>query len=251
VRLPATDGTELNGLVFHRGDVEGRAGPGPLVVTVYGGPSVQLAQNSWRSTAMLRSQALARLGCTVIVADGRGSARRGLVFEAPIRHLTGHVEVDDQVAAVRWAVAEGLADPRRVAVNGWSYGGYMSLMCLSRAPDTFRAAVAGAPVTHWDAYDTFYTERYMGSPDENPAGYARSSVLAYAGDISGRLLLVHGLIDENVHFRHTARLVNRLIAGRVPHTLLLFPDERHLPRRADDRAYLEETVVSWLLEAVS
>ena len=126
-------------------------------------------------------------------------------------------------------MARGLADPARVAICGWSYGGYMSAMCLAKAPKTFRAAVAGAPVTSWDGYDTHYTERYMGTPQGNPAGYERSAVMAHvaglADDAQARLLLVHGLIDENVHFRHTARLINALIAARKPYELLLFPDE--------------------------
>jgi dipeptidyl-peptidase-4 len=167
---------------------------------------------------------------------------RGLHFEAAIRWDMGNAEVQDQVDGVRWLVEQGLVDRNRVGVYGWSYGGYMALMCLARAPETFHAAVAGAPVTHWDGYDTHYTERYMGLPQENAEGYRASSVLPHAASIQGRLLLVHGLIDENVHFRHTARLVNTLIRARVPYELMLFPDERHMPRRLEDRVYMEERI---------
>lgn len=118
----------------------------------------------------------------------------------------------------------------------------MAAMCLARAPDTFSVAVAGAPVTHWDGYDTHYTERYMGTPESNPDGYVLSSVLHHVENIAGKLLLVHGLIDENVHFRHTARLVNALIAARKPYDLLLFPDERHMPRKLADRVFMEERI---------
>lgn len=255
VTIPASDGTELYGLLFGSSlPTDGQpphGSPPPLVVTVYGGPKLQYVQNAWRATVMLRSQALARLGCNVLVTDGRGSARRGLRFEAHLARRIGHIEVDDQVAGVRWAIEKGLADPGRVAINGWSYGGYMSLRCLARAPEVFRAAVAGAPVTAWDGYDTHYTERYMGSPLDNRDGYESSSMLHSADAIEGKLLLVHGLIDENVHFRHTARLVDRLTAHRVPYELLLFPDERHLPRRPEDRAYMEERVITFLLAALS
>ncbi|HEY5111734.1 MAG TPA: S9 family peptidase [Acidimicrobiales bacterium] len=250
-RIPGADGTELNAMTFRAQGAEVDIGPPPLVVYVYGGPEGQLVQNSWRSTVMLRAQALTRLGCTVLVVDNRGTSRRGLKFEAPIHLLAGHVELDDQVAGVRWAVEQGIADPDRVGIYGWSYGGYMSLMALARAPDVFKAAVAGAPVTHHDGYDTHYTEHYMGTPGANPDGYERSSVLAHTHNIRGKLMLVHGGIDENVHFRHTARLINRLIEHRVPYALLLFPKERHLPRRTEDRAYMEETVVNWLVEALS
>ena len=249
-RIRGADGTELNAMTFRAPDA-GVDGPPPLAVYVYGGPSLQLVQNNWQSTVMLRAQALTRLGCTVLVVDNRGTARRGLVFEAPLHLMAGHVELDDQIAGVRWAVEQGLADPERVGIYGWSYGGYMSLMALARAPDVFKAAVAGAPVTHDDGYDTHYTEHYMSTPADNPDGYERSSVLAHAHNIRGKLMLVHGGIDENVHFRHTARLINRLIGHRIPYTLLLFPKERHLPRSTEDRAYMEEIVVNWLVEALS
>jgi len=254
VSLAGADGTELYGLVFRpepaAGVADGVRLP-PLVVHVYGGPQVQVVQNSWACTVMLRAQALRRLGCACLALDNRGSSRRGLAFEGAVRHDMGHVEVDDQVAGVRWALDHGLGDPARVAVNGWSYGGYMSLLCLARAPQVFTAAVAGAPVTHWDGYDTHYTERYMGTPQENPDGYEQSSVMAHAAGIRGRLLLVHGLLDENVHFRHTARLIDRLVAERVPYSLLVFPDERHMPRRMEDRAFMEEQVVGFLLESLA
>ncbi|HET9091973.1 MAG TPA: prolyl oligopeptidase family serine peptidase, partial [Acidimicrobiales bacterium] len=249
VSFPAPDGTPLLGLLYRA--PRPAATPPPLVVQVYGGPAVQRVVDDWSSTTAMRAQALARLGCNVLAVDNRGSARRGLAFESALwRHL-GEVEVADQVAGVAWAVAEGLADPRRVGVFGWSYGGYMTLQLLARAPGVFRAGVAGAPVTDWDGYDTHYTERYMGTPAENPAGYAESSVFSHVSSKTGRLLLVHGLLDENVHFRHTARLLDRLIAARREYDLLLFPRERHLPRHLEDRAYMEERAISWLVGELS
>jgi len=122
----------------------------------------------------------------------------------------------------------------------------MSAMCLSKRPDVFSAAVAGAMVSSWDGYDTCYTERYMGTPQSNPHGYARSEVMPYVDTIEGSLLLVHGLIDENVHFRHTARLVNALIKARKHYELLLFPDERHVPRGLEDKVFMEERISSFL-----
>ena len=127
----------------------------------------------------------------------------------------------------------------------------MSAMALARAPEVFKAGVAGAPVTHWDGYDTHYTERYMGTPQLNPEGYERSSVMAHVEGITGALLLIHGLIDENVHFRHTARLINALIRARKPYELLLFPDERHMPRGLADRIYLEERIAAFFARELS
>lgn len=220
-------------------------GPHPTIVSVYGGPHAQMVTRGWRMTVAMRAQALRRLGYLVFTMDNRGSARRGLGFEGTIHHRMGELEVEDQVDGVNWLIERGLADPERVGIYGWSYGGYMAAMCLARAPQTFRCAVAGAPVTHWDGYDTHYTERYMGLPAENPQGYQQSSVLAHVKTMVGRLLIVHGLIDENVHFRHTARLINALIAARKSYELLLFPDERHLPRKLDDRVYMEEQIAAF------
>jgi dipeptidyl-peptidase-4 len=121
----------------------------------------------------------------------------------------------------------------------------MSAMLLCKAPDVFHAAVSGAPVTHWDGYDTHYTERYMQTPQTNPDGYDEGSVMKHVAKMKGKLMLVHGLIDENVHFRHTARLINRLIATRKVYDLLLFPEERHSPRRLGDRIYMEERISSF------
>ncbi len=222
-------------------------GPFPTIVYVYGGPHVQVVSNNWVMTVNMRAQYLRSLGYLVFATDNRGSARRGLGFEAPIKHHLGRPEVEDQVDGVRWLVEHGLADPQRVGIYGWSYGGYMAAMSLVRAPETFKVAVAGAPVTAWDGYDTHYTERYMGTPQANPQGYEESSVMHYVVNLRGKLMLVHGLIDENVHFRHTARLINALIQARKPYDLLLFPDERHMPRKPADRIYMEELIRDYFL----
>jgi len=219
----------------------------PTIVYVYGGPHAQMVTNSWSMTASMRVQYLRNLGYVVFVLDNRGSAKRGLAFEGAIKHDMGNLEVQDQVDGVRWLVEQGIADPARVGVYGGSYGGYMSAMCLFRAPESFKLAVVESPVTHWDGYDTFYTERYMGTPQNNPDGYKVSSGMHHVEKMEGKLMLVHGLIDENVHFRHTARLINALIQSRKSYDLLLFPDERHSPRRLEDRIFMEEQICDYFL----
>merc|ERR1711957_613805 len=171
------------------------SGPYPLVVYTYGGPHVQFVQDAWTtSTADMRSQFLRTNGFAVLKLDNRGSSRRGLAFEMPIRKRMGEVEVDDQVAGVKWAITRKIADASRVAVSGWSYGGYMALKCLSDRPDVFQSAVSGAPVTDWMLYDTAYTERYNGLPAENAEGYLKSSALVNIKNIEGSLLLCHGYV---------------------------------------------------------
>ena len=241
VTVAGRDGETLHGAVYHPPPDFG-PGPFPSIVYVYGGPHAQVVANQWSMTCAMRVQYLRSQGCLVFSLDNRGSARRGLAFEGSIKHNMGDIEIRDQVDGVRWLIDQGLADPARVGVYGWSYGGYMALMCLSRESDLFKMGVAGAPVTHWDGYDTHYTERYMGTPQSNPEGYESSSVMSDIDRLEGSLLIVHGLIDENVHFRHTARLINSLIRARKPYELLLFPDERHMPRSLADRVYMEERI---------
>lgn len=245
--IPTTDGaTNLRG-AYYAPDANKYAKPWPTVVSCYGGPQVQFVADKYATmTADLRAQHLRDRGYLVIKVDNRGSKRRGLAFEAAIQNKFGTLEVDDQVAAVEWACLSGMADPARVGIFGWSYGGYLSAMCLAKAPGVFRCAVAGAPVAAWDGYDTHYTERYMGTPDSNAAGYAEGDVCTHVKNVEGALLLVHGLVDENVHFRHTARIAQAMVDAGKAYDLLCFPNERHSPRSEKDRSYQEERVFSFL-----
>lgn len=220
--------------------------PYPTMIEIYGGPHAQRVVDTWGTTVDMRAQALRSRGYLVVRIDNRGSARRGLAFEGAIRHDLGRIELEDQQDGVAALAAEGLVDPHRVGIYGWSYGGYLAAMAVVRFPETFKLAVAGAPVTHWDGYDTHYTERYMGTPASNPTGYLESSVMHHVDKLTGKLLLVHGMIDENVHFRHTARLINALIKARKPYELLLFPDERHMPRRLEDRVHMEQQILDFI-----
>lgn len=244
ITLPAEDGTPLHGAVYRPPSFE----PGlryPLIVSVYGGPHAQRVADEWSLTVDMRAQYLARRGFIVLKLDNRGSANRGLAFEAHLACRMGTVEINDQVAGVRHLVERGEADPDRVGIYGWSYGGYMTCLALMKAPDVFRVGVAGAPVTHWDGYDTAYTERYMETPRSNPEGYRESAVMAHVENLRGKLLLVHGMVDENVHFRHTARLITALSRAQKDYDLLVFPEERHMPRDARGLEYQERRVLGY------
>ncbi len=157
----------------------------------------------------------------------------------------------DHVTAHELLRSDPRLDLERVGVMGRSYGGYMTLMALARAPEVFAAGVAGAPVTHWDGYDTGYTERYMSTPQGNPEGYRVSSVMAHVEGVRAPLLIVHGMIDENVHFRHTARLMVALAAAQKPYELLAYPEERHMPRDAKGLEYQERRVLEFLERALA
>ena len=246
VELPAADGaTRLFGAIYRPPIEPGRRYP--VVVSVYGGPHAQRVIDEWSMTVDMRAQYLAQQGFVVLKLDNRGSASRGLAFEAALDRRMGTVEVEDQAAGVRWLAANrDYADVDRVGIYGWSYGGYMTLMCMLREPDLFKAGVAGAPVTDWDGYDTGYTERYMGTPKSNPDPYREGSVLTHAGNLAGKLLVVHGMIDENVQFRHTGRLVVALTGAQKEYELLLFPEERHMPRDQAGLEYQERRVIKFL-----
>jgi len=247
--FPTSDGTTtLHAALYRPNPKLHGPGPYPLICSVYGGPHVQRVSKSWCQCADMRVQRLCSMGFAVVKCDNRGSSRRGLEFEAAVKKNLGRVEVLDQVTAVRYLVMKRIADPLRVGIYGWSYGGYLAAMCLCRAPDVFSVGIAGAPVTSWDGYDTHYTERYMGLPSENQGGYEESAVFEHVYNMKGKLLIIHGLIDENVHFRHTARLVNRLISAGKDYDLLLFPDERHSPRRLRDRIYMEKRLCDYFVK---
>lgn len=197
----------------------------PVIVEVYGGPHVQRVANDWRS---LNDQFLTHEGYIVFRLDNRGSWNRGKRFEDVIHLLTGGPEVRDQLAGVAWLKDQPFVDAGRIAIQGWSYGGYMTLMTYAQAPEgTFAAAIAGASVTDWSLYDTFYTERYMSTPQLNPDGYHASSVFAHIDGLTGPLMLIHGMADDNVTFDNTTRLMAELQARRQPFELMTYPGQRH------------------------
>ena len=241
------DGVTLYGAYYPPRSRARSGGKVPLVVMVYGGPHVQTVAESWGLTADLSAQLLAGRGFAVWKMDNRGSARRGHAFEAALNRRMGTVEVRDQADGVAFAAASWPEiDTRRVGITGGSYGGYMTLRALTEAPDVFHAGVAVAPVTDWDGYDTCYTERYMGTPANNPDGYRESSVLTHADRLRGDLLVIHGMLDENVHFRHTGAAGNgpdRVVEAVRPapparRASLVAPGGRPPVRRRADRRVL-------------
>jgi dipeptidyl-peptidase-4 len=200
----------------------------PVLVYVYGGPGVQMVQRAWgRSNEQLFRQYLAQHGYIVFTLDNRGSAGRGVKFKTAIYHHMGSVEVQDQVAGVNFLKTLSYVDPKRIGVFGWSYGGYMALMCMMQAPDVFAAGIAGAPVTDWRLYDTHYTEQFMGTPQENTAGYTGSSVMTYANQLRGPLLIMHGMADDNVLFTHSTTLFKKLQDLDKPFDIMTYPGSKH------------------------
>jgi dipeptidyl-peptidase 4 len=206
----------------------------PAIVDVYGGPGVQRVLNSWAGSSF--TQILTRAGYVVFQLDNRGSAFRGSAFQAPIHGQLGETEVADQVQGARWLGSRAFVDPKRMGVWGWSYGGYMTLMLMFKAPELFRAGVAGAPVTDWSLYDTHYTERYLARPQDNAGGYLSSSALPYAKGLKGNLLVMHGMADDNVLFLNSTKLFRTLQDLDKPFEVMVYPGAKHgLTRQHDGR----------------
>jgi dipeptidyl-peptidase 4 len=178
----------------------------------------------------LQAQWMADQGFCVVIADGRGTPGRGHSWERAVRHDLAGVTLDDQIAALD-AVAEQFpddVDTSRVGITGWSYGGYLAALAVLRRPDVFHVAVAGAPVTEWRLYDTAYTERYLGDPNEQPDVYDRNSLLPLAEKLERPLLLIHGLADDNVFAAHTLQLSSALLAAGRSHSVLPLSGVTHM-----------------------
>ena len=179
VTVPGADGTMLHASVIKPRDFD-PARKYPVIVYLYGGPHVQLVRDQWQGANFLWNQMMAQKGFVIFTVDNRGSSGRGHAFESPILRRFGEVELADQLAGVNWLKRQSYVDGERIGIWGWSFGGYMTCLAMLRAGDTFKAGFAGAPVTDWRYYDTIYTERYMGTPQDNPNGYRDSSPVTYA-----------------------------------------------------------------------
>jgi dipeptidyl-peptidase-4 len=225
VQVQAADGTVLYGRLLKPAGVD-PSRKYPVVVKVYGGPNVQSVQNHWIAAPSV-DQVLAHQGFVVWALDNRGSFYRGHKFESAVFRDLGAVELEDQKAGIERLVSLGIADPKRIGIYGWSYGGYMTLYSLLHAPELFAAGVAGAPVTHWRNYDTIYTERYMGLPSENADGYRKSSPLEAAGNLKAKLLIVHNLEDDNVLFQNTLQMADALQRAGKQFGLMVYPAKSH------------------------
>ena len=225
VSFKTSDGVTLYGrLIKPAGFEQGKKYP--VVVTVYGGPGVGLpVHNSWQGVTI--DQVLAHKGYIVWQCENRGGAGRGHAFETAIYHKLGVTELEDQVAGVKYLISMGIADPGRIGIHGWSYGGFMTANALLNAPDVFKAGFSGAPVTNFVNYDTIYTERYMGLPKDNPDGYRETNLALRAKNLKGKLMLVHNFEDDNVLFQNSLQLVSALELAGKQFEYMLYPQKTH------------------------
>lgn len=243
--LQTPDGDTLHGARLLPRKITGKH---PAIVMVYGGPEAQLVFDVWSPRLMW--QHLADRGFVVIQIDNRGSGGQGPAFAQKVHKQLGRLELDDQLAAARYLAKLPFVDPSRIGIYGHSYGGFMAALAMldPRTNSVFKAGVAGSPVTDWRLYDTGYTERYMETPQSNAAGYEASDLAKKASGLQGKLLITHAMMDENVHYAHTAKLVDALIAANKHFDLLVLPGERHGLRAPSARTYMPERIAAFFAD---
>jgi dipeptidyl-peptidase-4 len=220
----------------------------PVFFEHYGGPTAQQVRRAWMNPM---AQYWVAKGWIYFQIDNRGSSNRGRAFEDQLYHAMGTVEVDDQAAAARWLQQQSYVDPAKIAISGWSYGGYMTLKMLEKAPKgLYAAGIVGAPVTKWELYDTHYTERYLGNPAIDPKPYQTSSALVDATKINEPFLLLHGMSDDNVVFQNSSMLIDELQQADRPFDMMLYVGQTHHIAGEGRQAHVQKTMERFLDEKV-
>lgn len=242
-QLKAADGTPLDYKMLTPTNIA----PGarlPAVIIVYGGPHAQRVRKIWVERDLF-AQMLADEGFVVFRLDNRGAANRGAAFENTLYRAMGTTEVEDQAVGAAYLKSLPFVDGERIGVFGWSYGGYMTLRMLTATPDLYAAGVAGAPVTDWALYDTAYTERYMGKPQEEAEAYARGSAFADLDKLKANLLVTHGMADDNVVFENTVKLAHALQAQGAEFEMMTYPGEKHGFRARANKIHRDQLILDF------
>lgn len=219
----------------------------PVMVYVYGGPHAQMIQNEWLDGSNLWMHWMAEKGYLVFTVDNRGSANRGFEFESVIHRQLGTIEMEDQLTGVKYLKSLKFVDTNRLAIHGWSFGGFMTTSMMLRNAGVFKVGVAGGPVTDWKYYEIMYGERYMDMPIENPKGYENASLLNYVKNLKGDLLLIHGTADDVVVMQHNYALIKKFVEAGVQVDFFPYPMHKHNVM-GRDRVHLMEKVLNYILE---
>lgn len=239
--IQANDGTDLYWRMITPEMEPGKRYP--VFFSHYGGPGPQVVSKGWGGAL---EQAIVDKGYIWFELDNRGSANRGVDFEKQIYRAMASVEVDDQRSGAEYLGTLDFVDPAKIAIYGWSYGGYMTLAQLEEDPGLFAAGIAGAPVTKWELYDTHYTERFMGTPQDDADAYEASGVIADSVDITDPLLLIHGMADDNVVFENSSELIATMQEARVPFEMMLYPGYTHRVGGENISPHMWNTIFAFL-----
>lgn len=243
-----SEGVSLNGWMMKPADFDPTRAY-PVFMYTYGGPGSQTVVDRWDASNGVWYQMLTQMGFIVVSVDNRGTGARGEHFRKMTYMELGKYETLDQIEAAKYLGNLPYVDSSRISIFGWSYGGYLSSLCLAKGADYFAAAIAVAPVTNWRFYDTIYTERYMRTPQENPSGYDENSPINHVEKMKGAFLLVHGSADDNVHYQNTMEMAAALIDANIPFELAIYPNHNHSIVGGNARLHLYEHLTRFLRQS--
>jgi dipeptidyl-peptidase 4 len=244
-KFTTSQGTELNYWIIKPYAIND-AKKYPVLLTIYGGPGSNTVTNQWGGATGMWHQMLAEQGYVVVSVDPRGTQFRGKQFKHSTYLQLGKLETEDFIEVAKWLGSLDFVDKSRIGIQGWSYGGYMTSLCMTKGADYFKAGIAVAPVTNWKYYDSIYTERFLRTPKENPTGYEDNSPINFTDKLKGKFLLVHGSADDNVHLQNTMDMTTALVKSNKQYDLFIYPNKNHGISGGNTRLHLFTKMTEFL-----
>ena len=245
-QIPNKNGDQMNAWMIKPKDFSPNK-KYPVLMYQYSGPSSQQVSNAWDGRNTIWFNLLAQKGYIVLCVDGRGTGYRGTKYKKATYKNLGKYEIEDQIAAAQWIGSQSFVDAGRIGIFGWSFGGYMASLAMTKGADVFKVGIAVAPVTTWRYYDTIYTERYLQTPQENPQGYDENSPINFADLMKGKYLLIHGTADDNVHYQNAIEMAEALIQKNKEFEFMTYPDKNHGIYGGNTRLHLYQKMTDFIL----
>lgn len=245
-QIPNKNGDQMNAWMIKPKDFSPNK-KYPVLMYQYSGPGSQQVSNAWDGRNTIWFNLLAQKGYIVLCVDGRGTGYRGTKYKKATYKNLGKYEIEDQITAAQWIGSQSFVDAGRIGIFGWSFGGYMASLAMTKGADVFKVGIAVAPVTTWRYYDTIYTERYLQTPQENPQGYDENSPINFAGLMKGKYLLIHGTADDNVHYQNAVEMAEALIQKNKEFEFMTYPDKNHGIYGGNTRLHLYQKMTNFIL----
>ena len=245
-QIPNKNGDQMNAWMIKPKDFSPNK-KYPVLMYQYSGPGSQQVSNAWDGRNTIWFNLLAQKGYIVLCVDGRGTGYRGTKYKKATYKNLGKYEIEDQITAAQWIGSQSFVDAGRIGIFGWSFGGYMASLAMTKGADVFKVGIAVAPVTTWRYYDTIYTERYLQTPQENPQGYDENSPINFAGLMKGKYLLIHGTADDNVHYQNAVEMAEALIQKNKEFEFMTYPDKNHGIYGGNTRLHLHQKMTDFIL----
>ncbi|MFC2720956.1 MAG: DPP IV N-terminal domain-containing protein [Flavobacteriaceae bacterium] len=245
-QIPNKNGDQMNAWMIKPKDFSPNK-KYPVLMYQYSGPGSQQVSNAWDGRNTIWFNLLAQKGYIVLCVDGRGTGYRGTKYKKATYKNLGKYEIEDQITAAQWIGSQSFVDAGRIGIFGWSFGGYMASLAMTKGADVFKVGIAVAPVTTWRYYDTIYTERYLQTPQENPQGYDENSPINFADLMKGKYLLIHGTADDNVHYQNAVEMAEALIQKNKEFEFMTYPDKNHGIYGGNTRLHLYQKMTDFIL----